>query len=85
VTRKKADTGPAPAELPSFEEALSELEELVDSLEQGDLSLEESLKSFERGVALARACQEALTRAEQKVAMLSSTEPDAEPTPFESD
>ena len=51
----------------------------------GDLSLEDSLKSFERGVALARVCQEALARAEQKVTMLSSTDPDAEPTPFDGD
>ena len=35
---------------PSFEQALAELETLVDTLEQGDLSLEESLQSFERGV-----------------------------------
>lgn len=82
MTKKKADTGSAPAELPSFEEALSELEELVEILEQGDLSLEDSLKSFERGVVLARACQEALAKAEQKVTMLSRTDPDAEPTPF---
>lgn len=85
MTRKKADKGPAPADSPSFEEALAELEELVESLEQGDLSLEESLKSFERGVALARTCQEALTRAEQKVTMLSSTDSGAEPTPFDGD
>jgi exodeoxyribonuclease VII small subunit len=85
VTKKKANTESAPAEIPSFEEALSELEQLVETLEQGDLSLEDSLKSFERGVALARVCQEALARAEQKVTMLSSTDPDAEPTPFDGD
>lgn len=53
-----------------FEKNLKELEQLVEKLEQGDLSLEESLKQFERGVALTRACQEALSKAEQKVQIL---------------
>jgi len=44
---------------PAFEEALAELEALVDQLERGDLSLEDSLKSFERGVALTALCQRA--------------------------
>ena len=56
---------------PSFEEALSELETLVEAMEKGDLSLEETLKSFERGVALTRICQQALGEAEQKVRILS--------------
>ena len=50
-----------------FEKSLQELESLVERLEAGDLSLEESLKDFERGVALTRACQKALAEAEQKV------------------
>lgn len=53
-----------------FEESLAELEQLVAQLEQGDISLEESLKAFERGVALTRTCQQALQQAEQKVQML---------------
>jgi exodeoxyribonuclease VII small subunit len=53
-----------------FEESLAELEQLVSQLEQGDISLEESLKSFERGVTLTRACQKALQEAEQKVQIL---------------
>lgn len=53
-----------------FEESLAELEQLVNRLEQGDLSLEESLKSFERGVNLTRTCQQALQEAEQKVQIL---------------
>ena len=47
---------------PEFETALAELEALVETLEQGDLSLDESLKQFERGVQLTRACQQALIR-----------------------
>lgn len=56
--------------MPSFEDALIELETLVDRMEQGDLTLEDSLKSFERGVQLTRTCQEALKTAEQKVKIL---------------
>ncbi|MCX7107860.1 MAG: exodeoxyribonuclease VII small subunit [Methylococcales bacterium] len=53
-----------------FEDSLAEIERLVSQLEQGDLSLEESLKSFERGVTLTRICQKALQEAEQKVQIL---------------
>jgi len=53
-----------------FEDSLAEIEQLVGQLEQGDISLEESLKSFERGVALTRICQKALQEAEQKVHIL---------------
>ena len=53
-----------------FEDSLTELEALVSQLEQGDISLEESLKSFERGVHLTRTCQQALLEAEQKVQIL---------------
>lgn len=54
----------------NFEKALQELEELVKKMETGNLSLEESLQYFERGVALTRNCQQALTEAEQKVQIL---------------
>ena len=53
-----------------FEQQLSALEDLVKSLESGELSLEESLKSFEQGIAVARDCQAALKKAEQKVEVL---------------
>ena len=53
-----------------YEAAVSELESLVERLEKGDISLEESLKLYERGVLLIRDCQEALQAAEQKVQML---------------
>ncbi|ESS74115.1 exodeoxyribonuclease 7 small subunit [Methyloglobulus morosus KoM1] len=55
---------------PSFEEDLAELEQLVVRLERGEVSLEESLQAFERGVTLTRACQKALQEAEQKVQIL---------------
>jgi exodeoxyribonuclease VII small subunit len=54
----------------SFEDTLAELEQLVNRLERGDISLEESLQAFERGVNLTRTCQKALQEAEQKVQIL---------------
>ena len=69
----------------SFEDALSELESLVDTLEKGDLSLEDSLKSFERGVELTRSCQEALKAAEQKVRSLSPPSEDGDLEPYDRD
>lgn len=49
---------------------MQELEQLVEQMERGELSLEESLKSFERGIKLTRTCQQALREAEQKVQIL---------------
>ncbi|MCB1760569.1 MAG: exodeoxyribonuclease VII small subunit [Gammaproteobacteria bacterium] len=70
---------------PPFEEALSELEALVERLEHGNLSLEESLATFERGVALTRTCQQSLKAAEQKVHMLAQQSGDAGLVPFGND
>ena len=53
-----------------FEKSLGELESIVEKMEKGDLTLEESLQHFEKGVALTRACQKALEEAEQKVKIL---------------
>jgi len=53
-----------------FEDSMDELEKLVEQMEQGDISLEESLKAFERGIKLTRTCQQALQEAEQKVQIL---------------
>ena len=54
-----------------FEQQLESLEGLVASLESGELSLEDSLKSFEQGIKVARECQQALKNAEQKVELLT--------------
>lgn len=54
----------------NFETALEELDQLVEKMEKGDLSLEASLSSFEHGVALVKNCQAALKAAEQKVQIL---------------
>jgi exodeoxyribonuclease VII small subunit len=65
-----------------FEAALAELEALVERLEQGDLPLDDALKSFERGVALTRQCQGALKAAQQKVEILLNSSANAGPEPF---
>jgi len=54
----------------NFEDSLAELEALVKQMEQGDLTLEDSLAAFERGISLTRGCQTALAQAEQKVSVL---------------
>ncbi len=69
-----ADTQPQ-----GFEDVLTELESLVDTLEQGELTLEQSLAYFERGIELTRTCQKALDAAEQKVRILT----DGSPEPFQ--
>ena len=55
---------------PDFEAALVELEKIVEKMEAGDQSLEESLKAFQRGIELARSCQIGLKEAEQRVEKL---------------
>jgi len=64
---------------------MQELEALVERLERGDLPLEESLKLFERGTALTRACQAALQEAEQKVEILTTRNGCEIFEPFEQD
>ncbi|MEE9302799.1 MAG: exodeoxyribonuclease VII small subunit [Thiotrichaceae bacterium] len=56
----------------SFEDAMNELEALVDSMEKDSLTLEESLMKFEKGVKLTRICQQALAKAEQEVKILTA-------------
>ena len=54
----------------NFEVALDELNDIVEKMEEGDLTLEDSLIQFETGIKLAHDCQTALTHAEQKVKIL---------------
>lgn len=56
----------------NFEIALKDLESMIEKMASGQLTLEESLKNFEQGIALARQCQTALKDAEQKVQILIS-------------
>ena len=68
---------------PNFETALEELETLVERMEEGESSLEDSLKDFERGIELTRSCQTALAEAEQKVEILLKK--DGKPESFDTD
>jgi exodeoxyribonuclease VII small subunit len=69
----------------AFEKSLKELEALVTKMEQGNLSLEESLQHFERGIQLTRTCQQALKAAEQKVEILLNKSGQDDITPFTTD
>ncbi|MGK0405393.1 MAG: exodeoxyribonuclease VII small subunit [Oleispira sp.] len=65
-----------------FEESLAELESLVERMESGEMSLEDSLKAFEQGIKYTRDCQNALTKAEQKVQLLLQKNGQMEAQPF---
>lgn len=74
MTNSKKQT---PGDVAQFESALGELEKIVGALERGDLKLEESLKLFERGMALTRQCRQSLDTAELKVKQLLDAAPGA--------
>lgn len=61
----------------TFDDALQQLEVIVQQLESGKLPLEESMKAFERGVQLGKLCNEKLTNAEKKIELLTR-QPDGE-------
>ena len=69
----------------NFEKALEELEGIVEDLESGDLSLENSLKSFEKGIKLARQCQEQLSKAELQVQKLIEENGELKTAPLKDD
>jgi exodeoxyribonuclease VII small subunit len=75
MARKKATA--------DFEHSLADLQALVERLENGELSLEESLSSFEQGIRLTRDCQAALVQAEQKVQMLLERDGELEQVAFD--
>lgn len=77
----KSATPKAPPAV-DFEHSLDELEQLVTKMEEGELSLDESLASFERGVGLYRDCQQALEKAELRVRLLLDPEAPETATPF---
>ncbi len=66
-----------------FEQALNELESLVEQLESGELSLDQSLKQFKRGVELTRRCQGILDLAQQTVEQLLENNDESSAVPFE--
>ena len=67
----------------SFEEALAKLEQITKKLEEGDLSLEDSLKYFDEGVKLAELCNTKLNEAQKKIEILLKKNDGLEPTPFD--
>ncbi len=67
---------------PDFEQALAALEALVEKMEEGDLSLEESLSAFEQGVKLTQDCQRALSEAQQRVQVLMQQDGATRLVPF---
>lgn len=75
MARKKA--------APDFEQSLADLQQLVERLESGELSLEDSLSCFEQGIRLTRECQSALSQAEQKVRLLLERDGELQEAPFQ--
>lgn len=71
------------ASVPDFEHSLDELETLVARMEGGDMSLDESLSAFERGIGLYRHCQQALDKAELRVRLLLDPDAPESAEPFE--
>lgn len=71
---------------PKFEKDLERLEAIVQALEQGGLSLDDSLKKFEEGIKLAKRCEKALSQAEKRIEILTkNAEGELEAQPFASD
>lgn len=73
---------PPPSPVAQFETSLDELENLVQKMEKGDLSLDDSLAAYERGVNLYRQCQGALEQAELRVRLLTDPQDPASAQPF---
>ena len=69
-----ADSAASASPVADFEQSLDALEHLVEKMEQGQMSLEDSLAAYERGVGLYRRCQQALEQAELRVRLLSDPE-----------
>ncbi|MDN2660690.1 exodeoxyribonuclease VII small subunit [Neptunomonas phycophila] len=76
---------PRKKKTPDFEQSLSDLEALVSRMEQGELTLDDSLAAFEDGIRLTRECQSFLDQAEQKVQILSSNDGKLTVAPFDTE
>ncbi len=76
---------PPPSPVAQFESSLDELEQLVQKMEKGEMSLDDSLAAYERGVGLYRQCQQALEQAELRVKLLSDPTDPAGAQPFQTD
>ena len=69
--------------LPTLEASFTEVEQLINSMEQGELNLEKSLTQFERGMTLIKHCQKILAETEQKVKILMQSDASETLTPYE--
>ncbi|HEX4044982.1 MAG TPA: exodeoxyribonuclease VII small subunit [Gammaproteobacteria bacterium] len=74
---------PSPNQLPNLEVSLKEITDLVDKMEHGELTLEQSLDCFERGIGLIKHCQKTLATAEQKVQILIQNSQQEELTTYQ--
>jgi exodeoxyribonuclease VII small subunit len=85
MAKSKAETDSDQESPHSFEESLSELQHIVNDLEDGTLGLEESMQRFEQGMALLKNCYLVLEEAEQKIEILTGFDADGNPqtTPFD--
>lgn len=77
---KKAPVEASP--VANFERSLEDLEQLVERMEHGEMSLEDSLAAYERGVGLYRSCQTALEHAELRVRVLTDPHDPASAQPY---
>lgn len=82
-TSAKKTSAKASGKKPDFEASLKELEELVEALESGELSLADSLDRFKRGVELSRNCHEMLDQARQSVEVLTQADDEGSAQAFE--
>jgi exodeoxyribonuclease VII small subunit len=71
-----------PKKLPKLEESMAEISQLIDQMEHGEQSLEQSLAQFERGITLIKHCHKILETAEQKVQILVQTQDQEKLTTF---
>jgi len=85
MTNKPTNDDQKAATSINFEESINALEDLVNALENGDLSLEESLSTFEKGIRLTKECQQQLTTAEQKIALLTGDDDNMTAVEFATD
>ncbi len=85
--KKKSASKSSPAKQPNFEDALGELEKIVDELESGSLPLSQSIERYEKGVKLLRHCHVALGQVQQKIRQLTKVSESGDETtvPFEGD
>lgn len=70
---------------PDLEKSLSEITKLIEKMEHGELTLEQSLAEFEKGITLIKHCQKVLTEAEQKVNVLMEKNGEASLSPYQPD